>query len=373
MHILFVLQYYYPYVGGLESLFKNLTEGLAERGHHVKVVTTLLRKTNEREILNDVEIERVRVPFWADRYFFTVLGVPRANLAARNCDLVHTTPYTAVVPAFIAARRWGLPIVFTALEVLGSRWHTVERNIFRAFSYRAFEKLTTSLPYDRFAAISKATLDDCLTSGMDGERGQVIYPGVDKLFVPAPRTGALRKRCRIPDDAFLYMYYGRPGKTKGVDVLLAAAPLIQKSIPNAFLVLVLADQPRRQYLEMCALAKNLESLANILILPSLPRQELVTAIRDADCVVIPSRTEGFGLTAAEACATGTPVVATRAGSLPESVSGRHILVEAGSPKSIADGVTRIWRGEWQETSIHNYVWDAMVDAYVSLYKEILRQ
>jgi len=68
-----------------------------------------------------------------------------------------------------------------------------------------------------------------------------------------------------------------------------------------------------------------------------------------------------------------PVVATRVGSIPEVISGRHVLVEPNSPKAIADGVVRIWQGQWEETQRKSFSWDDMIDTYEKIYKELQLQ
>lgn len=368
--IVFILQYYYPYVGGLEMIFQNLAERLTQRGHAVHVLTTRLPDTPRSETLNGVQITRVDAPRRADRYYFTLAAIPLAIRLARASDLVHTAPYNGALPAYFAARATHRPVVLTALEVLGPRWRAVERNPLMAWGYRLFERLIIRLPFDRFAAISHATLQDCLAAGMPAAKGRVIYPGIDDVFRPGPRSGALRAQLGLTADDFLYLYFGRPGKTKGVEFLLQAAPKIQATIPNAHLVLLLADKPREWYERLRRLAADLQESAHIHILPSAPRAALVEYLREADCIVIPSLTEGFGLTTAEACATGIPVVATRAGSIPEVISGRHVLVEPASAEAIAAGVLRIRRGDWDETPPKRFSWDAMVDAYEGLYQEL---
>jgi D-inositol-3-phosphate glycosyltransferase len=368
MQIAFVLQYYYPYVGGLESLSRHLAEGLARRGHTVRVVTIRLPGTLPDEILNGVYIQRVRTPSRADRFFFILIGILPALKAARQSDILHTAPYGGAIPAYLAAKMAGKPLILTALEVLGRRWFRMERNTIKAAAYRIFEKLIYRLPYNRFAAISKATLEDASALGMDSSLGRVIYCGVDPEFRYAPETGILRNQLGLTRDDFVYLYYGRPGITKGVDVLLRAAPQIQEALPNAHLALILADEPRLQYESLRRLAASFE---NIHFIPTVPRPELTGYLRDANCVVVPSLTEGFGLTTAEACALGIPVVATRVGSIPEVISGRHILVEPDSPAAIATGVIRISHGEWQETPLKTFSWDTMVDAYEQLYEEMI--
>jgi glycosyltransferase involved in cell wall biosynthesis len=58
----------------------------------------------------------------------------------------------------------------------------------------------------------------------------------------------------------------------------------------------------------------------------------------AEAFVLPSRHEGFGLPCLEAMACGTPVVATRAGALPETCGDAALLVDPGDDAALADAV-----------------------------------
>lgn len=70
------------------------------------------------------------------------------------------------------------------------------------------------------------------------------------------------------------------------------------------------------------------------------RAKLGELYRGAACLVFPSRYEGFGLPVLEAMACGTPVVASRATSIPEIAGEAAILVDPGDPEALADGVVR---------------------------------
>jgi glycosyltransferase involved in cell wall biosynthesis len=72
----------------------------------------------------------------------------------------------------------------------------------------------------------------------------------------------------------------------------------------------------------------------------VPDEELAALYRGAECLVFPSRDEGFGLPLLEAMASGVPVVATRAGALPEIAGDAAILVEPGNPAALAGGIER---------------------------------
>jgi glycosyltransferase involved in cell wall biosynthesis len=64
-------------------------------------------------------------------------------------------------------------------------------------------------------------------------------------------------------------------------------------------------------------------------------------LRHASVFVYPSKYEGFGLPPLEAMAAGVPVVATRAGAVPEVVNGAAVLVEPSDPEALADAVSGV--------------------------------
>lgn len=371
MRLLFVLAYYHPYIGGAESVFRQLTAELARRGHAVRVLTTALPGAPAHEELDGVAVTRVATPRRGDRHFFSLLSLPAAAAAARAADVVHTAPYNGALPAFLGARLAGRPVVFTALEVLGRRWATVEPRPLHAAAYRLVEAAVMRLPYDRYAAISRATLADALAAGAPAARSRVIYCGVDPLFRPGPAEGLLRRRMGLPAGAPLFVYFGRPGITKGVEVLLRAMPALLRAVPEAHLALILAREPAAQRARLAAMAAELGGGQTQLLEPLPSRAELARHLRDADCVVVPSLTEGFGLSAAEACALGLPVVATTAGALPEVVGGRHVLVPPGCPQALAEGMARAARGRYDQPGApRQFSYSLMADAYEELYREV---
>jgi glycosyltransferase involved in cell wall biosynthesis len=69
--------------------------------------------------------------------------------------------------------------------------------------------------------------------------------------------------------------------------------------------------------------------------------ELPALYRGARVVVVPSLAEGFGLTALEAMASGTPVVASNTTSLPEVVGDAGLLVDPTDVRAIADAITAV--------------------------------
>jgi glycosyltransferase involved in cell wall biosynthesis len=93
----------------------------------------------------------------------------------------------------------------------------------------------------------------------------------------------------------------------------------------------------------------------------------------ADCVVIPSITEGFGYTTLESCAAGTPVVASDTTSIPEVIHGKHVLVKPKDARAIAAGVIAVKRKQYKNTPKRSFPWSATISKYLRAYNDLLKK
>ncbi|MDD5722475.1 MAG: glycosyltransferase family 4 protein [Syntrophales bacterium] len=371
--ICFILEYYYPHVGGGEVLFQKLAEGLVKEGHRCDVVTCRIPGTKKFEVVNGVNIYRVRVPGCADRYWFTFMSIPLAWKIAKRADIIHTMTYNGAFPAWLIAGMRKKPVVITIHEVLGKKWMELNFNFLAAFSCRLIENTILHLPYDGYSCNSKNTMN-CLTDwGIDSKKAFLAYPGIDnQLFKPKPDEEAkkIRRKLGIKDSTFLYSYYGRPGMVKGLEYLIRAVPLIKKEIFDSKLLLILSKDPPTKYREMEHLIRTMK-LDNVIVHDSIPREVLPCYIQATDCVVVPSLNEGFGFTCVEACTMGKPVVASNVGSIPEVIFGRYVLVPPRDPEALADGVVKTFREKYETGEQKMYRWDNTVQKHLEAYREII--
>ncbi len=377
MNICFIIEYYYPHIGGFEVLFQNLAEGLVKAGHDCTVVTCRLPGTQKHEVINGVSVHRVSVPSFGDRYWFTFLNVYAAVKHVRSADIVGTTTYNGALTAWLAAKLFNKPVVMVNLEVVGKDWDRLGLHPLLAFIYRFMENCVLSLPFDRNIGISVHTLKALQNWGISSAKLELAYAGIDyALFDPA-KTRRTREDIRdslgIHHDAFVYLYFGRPGYVKGVANLVKAVPLIRNKIPRSRLVMILSRKPKEGYrrIEMLMAELNLEKGEDVLIIDPVAREELPDYLKASDCVVVPSLSEGFGFTCVEACTMGIPVVATAVGSIPEVIFGRYVLVNAGDPSALAEGVERIYTRRYETTENKRFPWDAMVRKHVAIYEALL--
>ncbi len=168
--------------------------------------------------------------------------------------------------------------------------------------------------------------------GADPDRVEVLPPGVDhRLFAPGDRSLA-RARLGHPGERVM-LFVGRIQPLKGLE--LAVECLAEA---NGDPVLWVVGGPSGaegpgELARVRARAQELGVAGRVLFLPPVPHDRLVDYYRAADVVVVPSRSESFGLVALEAAACGTPVVAAAVGGLTaiveDGVTG--FLVEGRNP------------------------------------------
>jgi D-inositol-3-phosphate glycosyltransferase len=179
---------------------------------------------------------------------------------------------------------------------------------------------------------------------------RVIPCGVDpELFRPGdPR----RARDRLGVDLaarHLLAYVGRLDAVKGIDLAIGALAALSDQWPglDAELLLVGGSTDPARYRQQVASLRhqvNWQAAAGrVHFIPAQPHRSLPSVYQAADLLLMPSRTETFGLVALEAQACGTPVVASRAGSLPEVVSDRitGVLVARRDPGAWARAVAAL--------------------------------
>lgn len=335
MRVLFILEFFPPHIGGVEVLFGELASELVRRGYEVEVLTSGDRGDARREVRDGVEIRRIAAPPFARRYLFMLMAVPGAIRAARKADLVHTTTYNAAIPAWIAARLARKPVVITAHEVFGRQWNEMPgMNGLVGYAYRLFEALVLRLGFDHFIAPSEFT-----RRRIPSAKATTVLNAIDhELWSPEKHRA---RDLGTSPGTFVYLYFGRPGVSKGVEYLVEAAERVRRELPESRLVMILSREPAAQYRRI---VRRLAALGDhVVLVESVPRAELPSYLLAANCVVVPSISEGFGYSAIEAAMLGCPLIATSGHATEELLHDYATFVPPRDVDALAGAIVEMAR------------------------------
>ncbi|MEV0635997.1 glycosyltransferase family 4 protein [Streptomyces sp. NPDC050619] len=209
--------------------------------------------------------------------------------------------------------------------------------------------------------------------GVHQDRIHVVHIGADTdLFAPDPSVPVIPGRIVTTSSADVPL--------KGLVFLVEALAKVRTEHPDAHLVVVgkrPGEGPVAQAIERYGLEGAVEFVKGI------SDAELVDLVRSAQVACVPSLYEGFSLPAAEAMATGTPLLATTGGAIPE-VAGRDgetcLAVPPGDSGALATGLSRLLGDPelrarlgvaGRERVLDRFTWARAAEGTVARYREAM--
>ncbi|MTI94128.1 MAG: glycosyltransferase family 4 protein [Firmicutes bacterium] len=328
-----VLQVSGPAAGGIKKHIRQLAAGLYARGVEVRIappgpVSPLTMAALIRDIREG--------------------GV----------DLVHCHGFQGGVNGRLAALVAGVPAVVTihnSLQVKGLYTRGA------LWAEGCLRRRTA-----RWVAVSSWLRDWSLaTLGLPESGIEVIYNGIELTplpdFCPRPVVGTVAR-----------LIHG-----KGIDVLLRALALLRRDLPNVR-GLIVGDGPERPKLELLSRELGLESVVKF----TGHVDDVGGYLRRMGVFVLPTRSEGLGISIMEAMTQAVPVVATAVGGVPELVvDGKTgLLVPADAPGRLALAIKQILTsralaqrltvGAWEHLQAR-FALDAMISGNYQLYRRVI--
>jgi glycosyltransferase involved in cell wall biosynthesis len=188
-------------------------------------------------------------------------------------------------------------------------------------SLSAAERITTVSNYSRTQIVHYL--------GADPERIEVVYPGLE-----VPRGSQAASPLARP----YALYVGQTEPHKDVPTAIEAMQVLR----DTGIDLAIVGQPGRDHERVLALSA---SDLTVHVVGAVSDSELEDWYAHASVFVFPSLTEGFGYPPLEAMARGIPVVASRAGSLPEVLGDAALFHEPGEAEDLALQVRRVLSDE----------------------------
>ena len=275
------------------------------------------------------------------------------------------------------AKKYKKPSVLTVYEVRGCKWFWTDV-FYRSLIYFAVEQYSCRQRFDAYHCISDATKKDFQHYCGKRRNAQRVYLANDMGLAgcPVDPDFKIREFFKLKNE-FVILYYGRPGRTKGVYVLEKAICLLKKrgvDLSSVRFCFLLGNEPKRPRREFLNRMREDGLRGVVRVRPSVPRDSLAACIRQADCVVVPSLTEGFGFSALETCQSGTPLIYSDGGSLPEVAYGKCRSFENRNASDLADKLEAVISGDedaFEQVPEKHFSREAMLDGIEEIYKGLV--
>ena len=228
---------------------------------------------------------------------------------------------------------------------------------------------------DGAIAVSADLKNKMIALGISESKIRVISNGVDaERFQPRDAKSA-RKQLGLPEEGSIAVSVGSLIESKGHHLLIAAVAELAHSFPQ-FRLYILGEGAYRSTLELLVREKKMQD--RIFFFGTRPNEELSLWFSAADLSCLMSSREGWPNVVTEALACGTPVLATRAGGIPEIISSPDLgmLVER-NVQSIVVGLERALTKPWNRAEIARHSrsrsWDAVAAEVEAFLGSKLRQ
>jgi glycosyltransferase involved in cell wall biosynthesis len=377
MRILKVTQCYYPYLetGGPAVKVRAIAEHLAGRGHRVTVLTADFgARGPEASGRNTVEV--VYLPTLA-RYRTLTFNPAALDFCRRRLgdyDLAHIYGlYDLLGPAVArSSLRRGLPYV---VEPMG-----MFRPILRSLRLKKFYHCWFGRPMlagaSRILATSPEEAEELVAGGIPREKIVVRRNGVEApAELPAP--GTFRQRWGIEPATKLVLFLGRLVPKKSPDLLLRAFASSARGGARLVLAGPAEDAGYQRRLER--LAGELGLGPRVLFPGPLYEEAKWAAYRDADVFVLPSQSENFGNSVAEAIVCGTPAIVTDRCGIASWVEGRAALVVPYELEALRTALARVLEDDALRERLGagcaalagEFSWDEPIAAMENIYAQLV--
>ncbi len=301
---------------------------------------------------------------------WTLVGLPCTASRAR-VDLIHAPAYTAPF--------WArTPVVLTIHDVSYERhpeWYPYRRDWLRRYFYRRSAASAT-----RIVTVSAFSASEIAAAyGIDRSRIAVAHLGVHAMFAAGDHDAPLDLPANVTQPYLVHV--GDIHERRNLPMLLDALLDARRHFGAASaLSLVLAGVDRGVTAGLCAMAAEADMPDAVVALGAISELRVRALYRGATALVYPSLYEGFGLPLIEAMASGTPVIASTAASIPEVLGGAGLLLDPHDAAAWRDAIIRIVNDDELRSDLRarglaraaTFTWDRTARLTLDVYREAAR-
>ncbi len=365
----------YPTYGGSGIVGSELGRDLAERGHNVHFISSVLptRLTELNDRIHFHEVEMMSYPLFEHQPYDLALATKMATVArAEKLDLLHVhyaIPHSisAILARESIKQKRYVPVI-TTLHGTDITLVGADRSYLPITRYGLQQS-------DGVTAVSKF-LKQATIETFDFDEIEVIPNFICGCHYKRQPESPLRRELAPNGEQLLVHVSNFRAVKRPVDCVEILAKVREKGA-NARLIMV-GDGPERSAAYYKAEQLNLNGNTTFVG----KQANIADYLGVADVFLLPSELESFGLAALEAQACEVPVIATRIGGIPEVVAEGETgyLSDIGDVEKMSEDTLRLLKDEdlrrafgekGRELAIQRYSSEKIIPQYISFYEQVL--
>lgn len=390
MKVLHVISSLSNRFGGPTRVLEGLSKEQVRRGMDVTICTSNVEyPSGVLPVPTNAPVDVGGVKIWYFPVFFRPLLYSFAMRqwlkdSIRTFDAVHIHGIYRFPVAYAAqrARKDGIPYVVRPCGTLDPVVYA--RSKYSTVLKRAYEVLFAIPNLNAASAIHYTTDDERVRAEfLRLTAYNVVVPnGIDwDAFAVRPARGRFRARLGIGDDTPLVLFLGRITYKKGLDLLIPAFAEVIREMPDVQLAIVGPDdEGLGQTIRAWCRQHNIED--HVRFMDHVPQDQAIEAFVDSDVFALPSYSENFGMTVAEAMACGCPVVISPEVSIWREVQGAGAgrVVDLNVP-DIARAILYLLRNPTSARTLgaagrqlvqNRFIWNKIADEITNVYSSLRR-
>jgi len=327
--------------------------------------------------------------FFADVVSYSAMSASQlVNLLVRKegqkFDIIDAHDWLGIMGGMIAKRELNLPLMFHV--------HSTEvgRSVGRGSHAIKDIEFEGGQVADCVITVSYAMKDELEKLGFPPHKIRVCWNGVDPVKYNPKKVSELeiqklRRNYGINNDENMIFFVGRLVTVKGVDNLVKGMPSVLADFPNTKLVILGIGDMEWPLKDM---AKNMGIQNNVIFRTEfISEPERILHYAAADCVVLPSIYEPFGIVCTESMSMAKPTVVGARGTngfreqiIPDGEKQCGVHVNPFEPNDIAWGIKQVLQDKnksmlmgqnARQRVLDIFSWDSVAKRTLSIYEEFL--
>ena len=305
MKIGFLINYFYPMKGGAENNCFYLAEELA-KNHEVHVFTSLLPKTKENEIINNIHVHRYKILFRYKYYLSFTPGL--INILKEDFEILHVHSFGFIWHDLIVL----LKKLANNTKILNTphgpfmvlKHYNFYEKIFKLL-IKNFERAFINHNYDAVIQVNPEQYKWMVKDGVLKDNIHFLPNGISQTAFKKINNKDFIKRYHL-ENKFVISYLGRIQRYKSLDQIIKVLPKLNNNV-----VFLLMGKDYGDLSRLKALSSNLKVHDRIIFTGEIQDEDVIKGLSISKIFILPSEWEAFGISILQAMAQGNAVISTR--------------------------------------------------------------